>query len=236
MDVSPRQMVSVATAMIPFLEHDDANRALMGSNMQRQSVPLLKSEAPLVGTGMEFRAAVDAGDVVTSAKDGVVEEVSSDAITVMNDDGTRTTYRMAKFRRSNQGTCINQRPIVSEGQRLASRCRDRRRSVHRPGRDGSGPQPARGVHAVGRPQLRRRDHLVASVSCKTTCSPRSTSKSTKSTHVTPSSARRRSPATSRTSAKKCSPTSTSAASSASAPTSSRVTFLSARSRPRARPN
>jgi DNA-directed RNA polymerase subunit beta len=118
MDVSPRQMVSVATAMIPFLEHDDANRALMGSNMQRQSVPLLKSEAPLVGTGMEFRAAVDAGDVVTSAKDGVVEEVSSDAITVMNDDGTRTTYRMAKFRRSNQGTCINQRPIVSEGQRL----------------------------------------------------------------------------------------------------------------------
>ncbi|HEY0869907.1 MAG TPA: DNA-directed RNA polymerase subunit beta, partial [Acidothermaceae bacterium] len=118
MDVSPRQMVSVATAMIPFLEHDDANRALMGSNMQRQSVPLLKSEAPLVGTGMEFRAAVDAGDVVTSAKDGVVEEVSSDAITVMNDDGTRTTYRMAKFRRSNQGTCINQRPIVSEGQRV----------------------------------------------------------------------------------------------------------------------
>ena len=120
MDVSPRQMVSVATAMIPFLEHDDANRALMGSNMQRQSVPLLKSEAPLVGTGMEFRAAVDAGDVVTSAKDGVVEEVSSDAITVMNDDGTRTTYRMAKFRRSNQGTCINQRPIVSEGQRLVA--------------------------------------------------------------------------------------------------------------------
>jgi DNA-directed RNA polymerase subunit beta len=118
MDVSPRQMVSVATAMIPFLEHDDANRALMGSNMQRQSVPLLKSEAPLVGTGMEFRAAVDAGDVVTSAKSGVVEEVSSDSITVMNDDGTRTTYRMSKFRRSNQGTCINQRPIVSEGQRL----------------------------------------------------------------------------------------------------------------------
>jgi DNA-directed RNA polymerase subunit beta len=118
MDVSPRQMVSVATAMIPFLEHDDANRALMGSNMQRQSVPLLKSEAPLVGTGMEFRAAVDAGDVVTSGKSGVVEEVSSDSITVMNDDGTRTTYRMSKFRRSNQGTCINQRPIVSEGQRL----------------------------------------------------------------------------------------------------------------------
>jgi DNA-directed RNA polymerase subunit beta len=118
MDVSPRQMVSVATAMIPFLEHDDANRALMGSNMQRQSVPLLKAEAPLVGTGMEFRAAVDAGDVTTSEKAGVVEEVSSDAVTVMADDGTRQTYRMAKFRRSNQGTCINQRPIVDEGQRV----------------------------------------------------------------------------------------------------------------------
>ncbi|WP_169952480.1 DNA-directed RNA polymerase subunit beta, partial [Microbispora sp. H11081] len=101
-DVSPRQMVSVATAMIPFLEHDDANRALMGSNMQRQSVPLLKSEAPLVGTGMEYRAATDAGDVITAEKAGVVEEVSADYITIMNDDGTRTTYRVAKFKRSNQ--------------------------------------------------------------------------------------------------------------------------------------
>jgi DNA-directed RNA polymerase subunit beta len=118
MDVSPRQMVSVATAMIPFLEHDDANRALMGSNMQRQSVPLLRSEAPLVGTGMEYRAATDAGDVITADKAGVVEEVSADYITVMNDDGTRTTYRVAKFKRSNQGTCFNQKPIVDEGQRV----------------------------------------------------------------------------------------------------------------------
>ena len=118
MDVSARQMVSVATAMIPFLEHDDANRALMGSNMQRQSVPLLKSEAPLVGTGMEYRAATDAGDVITAEKDGVVEEVSADYITVMNDDGTRTTYRVAKFKRSNQGTCFNQKPIVKEGDRV----------------------------------------------------------------------------------------------------------------------
>ncbi|MFD0655885.1 DNA-directed RNA polymerase subunit beta [Thermocatellispora tengchongensis] len=117
-DVSPRQMVSVATAMIPFLEHDDANRALMGSNMQRQSVPLLKSEAPLVGTGMEYRAATDAGDVITAEKAGVVEEVSADYITVMNDDGTRTTYRVAKFKRSNQGTCFNQKPIVDEGDRI----------------------------------------------------------------------------------------------------------------------
>jgi DNA-directed RNA polymerase subunit beta len=118
MDVSPRQMVSVATAMIPFLEHDDANRALMGSNMQRQSVPLLKAEAPLVGTGMEFRAAVDAGDVVVAEQAGTVEEVSADYVTVANEDGTRRTYRMAKFRRSNQGTCINQKPIVEEGQRI----------------------------------------------------------------------------------------------------------------------
>ncbi|HSP36578.1 MAG TPA: DNA-directed RNA polymerase subunit beta [Frankiaceae bacterium] len=118
MDVSPRQMVSVATAMIPFLEHDDANRALMGSNMQRQSVPLLRSEAPLVGTGMEARAAKDAGDVVVCEQDGVVEELSADFLTVMHDDGTRRTYRLAKFRRSNQGTCINQRPIVDEGDRV----------------------------------------------------------------------------------------------------------------------
>lgn len=118
MDVSPRQMVSVATAMIPFLEHDDANRALMGANMQRQAVPLVRSESPLVGTGMELRAAIDAGDVIISSKAGVVEEVLADYITVMADDGTRDTFRMRKFARSNQGTCANQRPIVDEGQRV----------------------------------------------------------------------------------------------------------------------
>ncbi|HVE25445.1 MAG TPA: DNA-directed RNA polymerase subunit beta, partial [Sporichthya sp.] len=118
MDVSPRQMVSVATAMIPFLEHDDANRALMGSNMQRQSVPLLRAESPLVGTGQEYRAAKDAGDVVVATKPGVVAEVSADYIQVMEDEGTYTTYRLAKFRRSNQGTCINQKPIVAEGDRV----------------------------------------------------------------------------------------------------------------------
>ncbi|HKR51159.1 MAG TPA: DNA-directed RNA polymerase subunit beta [Pseudonocardiaceae bacterium] len=118
MDVSPRQMVSVATAMIPFVEHDDANRALMGANMQRQAVPLLRSEAPLVGTGMELRAAVDAGDVVVADKAGVVEELCADYVTVMADDGSRQTYRMHKFHRSNQGTCINQRPVVAEGDRV----------------------------------------------------------------------------------------------------------------------
>ncbi|QUH05210.1 DNA-directed RNA polymerase subunit beta [Saccharopolyspora erythraea] len=118
MDVSPRQMVSAATAMIPFLEHDDANRALMGANMQRQAVPLLRSEAPLVGTGMELRAAVDAGDVVTAEKAGVIEELCADYVTVMADDGTRRTYRLQKFSRSNHGTCTNQKPIVNEGDRV----------------------------------------------------------------------------------------------------------------------
>ncbi len=117
-DVSPRQICSVATAMIPFLEHDDANRALMGSNMMRQAVPLLRSEAPLVGTGMEHRAAVDAGDVIVAEQAGIVEELSADYVTVMHDDGTRRTYRLSKFRRSNQGTCINQKPILAEGQRV----------------------------------------------------------------------------------------------------------------------
>jgi DNA-directed RNA polymerase subunit beta len=118
MDVSPRQMVSVATAMIPFLEHDDANRALMGANMQRQAVPLLRSESPLVGTGMELRAAVDAGDVVVAEKAGLVEELCADFITVMADDASRRTYRLHKFRRSNQGTCTNQKPVVAEGDRV----------------------------------------------------------------------------------------------------------------------
>ena len=118
MDVSPRQLWSVATAMIPFLEHDDANRALMGSNMQRQAVPLLRAEAPLVGTGMEFRAAYDAGDVIKALKAGVVSEVSADSVTIANDEGGYDTYRLEKFHRSNQGTCFNQKPIVSDGERV----------------------------------------------------------------------------------------------------------------------
>ena len=118
MDVSPRQMVSVATAMIPFLEHDDANRALMGANMQRQAVPLVKAEAPLVGTGMEYRAAVDAGDVVVAELAGVVEDMCADYITVVQDDGHRRTYLLHKFRRSNAGSCVNQKPVVFEGDRV----------------------------------------------------------------------------------------------------------------------
>jgi DNA-directed RNA polymerase subunit beta len=118
MDVSPRQMVSVATALIPFLEHDDASRALMGANMQRQAVPLIRNESPFVGTGMEYRGAVDAGDVTVAAKAGVVTSVSADIIDIANDDGTYSSYRLAKFRRSNQATCINQRPLVTGGDRV----------------------------------------------------------------------------------------------------------------------
>ncbi len=119
MDVSPKQLVSVAAALIPFLEHDDANRALMGANMQRQAVPLLRAEAPLIGTGMEFRAAVDAGDVILAEEAGVVEDVSGDDILVRERGGSLRAYRLAKFRRSNQGTCINQKPIVQAGDKVA---------------------------------------------------------------------------------------------------------------------
>ncbi|WP_151526037.1 DNA-directed RNA polymerase subunit beta [Serinicoccus kebangsaanensis] len=115
MDVSARQMVSAATAMIPFLEHDDANRALMGANMQRQAVPLVRAEAPLVGTGMEHRAALDSGDVVRAAKAGAVQEVSADLVTVANDDGTYQSYKINKFTRSNQGNCYNQQVRVDVG-------------------------------------------------------------------------------------------------------------------------
>src|ERR671916_2370640 len=115
---------TATSPMIAFVEHDDANRALMGANMQRQAVPLLRSEAPLVGTGMELRAAVDAGDVVVAEKAGVVEDSTADYVTVMADDGTRQTYRLLKFRRSNQGTSINQTPVVDEGQRVEVGARD----------------------------------------------------------------------------------------------------------------
>ncbi|TMB56802.1 MAG: DNA-directed RNA polymerase subunit beta [Chloroflexi bacterium] len=120
MDVSPKQIVSVATAMIPFLEHDDANRALMGSNMMRQSVPLLQPEAPVVGTGVEYRAAFDSQQVVVASAAGTVVSVTSAEIQVERDEGDlRDTYKLKKFLRSNQGTCINQRPIVDVGDRVA---------------------------------------------------------------------------------------------------------------------
>ena len=121
MDVSPKQLVSVAAALIPFLEHDDANRALMGANMQRQAVPLLRAEAPLVGTGIEFRAAVDAGDVVLADEAGTVEDVSAEAIVVKEKTGKLRTYDLIKFRRTNQGTNFNQKPVVDIGDKVAAR-------------------------------------------------------------------------------------------------------------------
>ena len=119
MDVSPKQIVSVSASCIPFLEHDDANRALMGANMQRQAVPLLSPQAPIVGTGLEFRAATDAGDVVVAEQDGTIEEVTAERIVIAAKTGQeRHIYRLEKFRRSNQSTCMNQRPLVSEGQKV----------------------------------------------------------------------------------------------------------------------
>jgi DNA-directed RNA polymerase subunit beta len=117
-DVAPLQTVSVATALIPFLEHDDANRALMGANMQRQAVPLLRSQAPYVGTGMEFRAATDTGDVLLARNAGTVERVVASKITVRRENGEVDEYRLRKFARSNQGTCVNQRPLVTEGEEI----------------------------------------------------------------------------------------------------------------------
>lgn len=118
MDVSPRQIVSVATALIPFLEHDDANRALMGANMQRQAVPLLRAEAPYIGTGIEARAAIDAAEIVIATKLGVVSEVTGDRIVTYRRGTSNTVYPLLKFRRSNQDTCINQRPLVRVGDKV----------------------------------------------------------------------------------------------------------------------
>lgn len=118
MDISPKMVVSVATAMIPFLENDDANRALMGSNMQRQAVPLLKTESPIVGTGMEYKAGVDSGVAVISKDDGIVTHISADCVIVKENNGGIRKYALTKFKRSNQGTCVNQRPIVEKGEKI----------------------------------------------------------------------------------------------------------------------
>ncbi len=120
MDVSPKQMVSVATALIPFLENDDANRALMGSNMQRQAVPLLVTDSPVVGTGMEYKTAKDSGICIIAKNPGIVERVSADEIVIRNDNSQRDVYKLIKYQRSNQSTCLNQKPIVDLGQRVGA--------------------------------------------------------------------------------------------------------------------
>ncbi len=235
-DVSPRQMVSVATALIPFLEHDDANRALMGANMQRQAVPLIRSDSPLVGTGIEYRAAVDAGDVVVADKAGVVKEVSADLVETMNDDGTYSSLQAAA------SSAAPTRAPASTSARWSSRVtgsRPARRSptVRAPTRPRWRWAPTCSSRSCrGRATTTRTRSSSASGWCRRTSSPRSTSRSTRSTPATPSSAPRRSPGTSRTSPRRCWPTSTSAGSSASAPRSPPATSWSARSRPRARPS
>ena len=118
MDISPKQVVSIATAMIPFLENDDANRALMGANMQRQAVPLMRREAPIIGTGVEYRAAKDSGAVVVAKNSGIAERVTADEIVIKREDGNRDRYKLLKFKRSNHGTCINQTPIINKGEEV----------------------------------------------------------------------------------------------------------------------
>ena len=118
MDVSPKQLVSVATALIPFLENDDTNRALMGSNMQRQAVPLMITDSPIVGTGIEYRAAKDSGILVLAEDDGVIEKVTGDSITVKYNNGKTVVHKLRKFKRTNGGTCINQKPIVAKGEKV----------------------------------------------------------------------------------------------------------------------
>ena len=160
MDVSPKQLVSVAAALIPFLENDDANRALMGSNMQRQAVPLLRAEAPLVGTGMEETVARDSGVAIGARRSGVVDQVDATRIVIRATEDTKSDapgvdiYNMLKFQRSNQSTCITQRPLVKVGDVVAEGRHRRRRPVDGSGRAGAGPQRALRLHALAGLQLR----------------------------------------------------------------------------------
>ncbi len=163
MDVSPKQLVSVAAALIPFLENDDANRALMGSNMQRQAVPLVRAEAPFVGTGMEGVVARDSGAAIAARRTGSVDQVDATRIVIRATDEQDPTkpgvdiYRLMKFQRSNQNTCINQRPLVKVGDQVSQGRHHRRRSLDRSRRTRARPQRAGRVHAVERLQLRRFD-------------------------------------------------------------------------------
>ena len=237
-DVSPKQLVSVAASLIPFLENDDANRALMGSNMQRQAVPLLRAEAPFVGTGIEEIVARDSGAAITARRAGVIDQVDAMRIVVRatedvapGDPGV-DIYRLRKFQRSNQNTCINQRPLVKVGD-----------TVTRGEFIADGPSTDLGELALGKNVLvafmpwngynyEELDPRSPSGSSRTTSSPRSTSRSSRSPPATPSSGRRRSPATSPTSARRRCATSTRRASSTSAPRSARPTSWWARSPPR----
>ncbi len=227
MDVSPKQLVSVAASLIPFLENDDANRALMGSNMQRQAVPLLRAEAPYVGTGMEHVTARDSGAVVLCKRSGVVDSVDSERIIVRVEGGGARRPAVARSGRrylsAHQVQALQPEhlhqpeadrgsgPAGEEGRRAG------RRSLHRHGRTGARPQRAGGVHALARVQLRRRHRGVARSWSRKTTTLRSTSRSSKSKRATPSWVPRKSRATFRTSPKRSCAIWTKAASSASAP-------------------
>jgi len=150
-DVSPKQLVSVATSLIPFLENDDTNRALMGSNMQRQAVPLVCPESPIVGTGMEYRVAYDSGVMVINKKDGIVKKVTASEIVILNDDGTEDKYNLQKFERSNQGTCINQKPLVHKGDKVkGSKYNEQGEIIERGSVLADGPSTNNGELALGR--------------------------------------------------------------------------------------
>ena len=177
MDVSPKMVVSVATSMIPFLENDDANRALMGSNMQRQAVPLLVTEQPIVATGMEYKAACDSGVCVLAKHDGVVEHVDADKDHPAHRQEHTERYDMIKFMRSNQGTCVNQRPIVVQGRAGQGRTGAGRRPRHQERRDQSGQERPDRLHDLGGLQLRGRGPHQRESWCGRTCTPRSTSRS-----------------------------------------------------------
>jgi len=197
MDVSPEQIWSVATAMIPFLEHDDANRALMGSNMQRQAVPLLKTDAPLIGTGMERRAAIDTGDVVLAKEGGTVDFVDATRIVVTSEEGP-DEYELQKYMRSNQGTLIHQKPRVRAGETVLEG------DVLADGSSTDNGEMALGKNLMVAFMSWEATTSRTRSSCRTawsrtTSSPRSTSRSTRSTPARPSWATRRSRATSRTS-------------------------------------
>ena len=243
MDVSPKQLVSVAASLIPFLENDDANRALMGSNMQRQAVPLLRAEAPYVGTGMERVTARDSGAVRLCKRSGVIESVDSERIIVrvegnihegqMSREVGADIYQLTKFKRSNQNTCINQKPIVTwaNGSRRAT-CSPTVPAPKTANSRSAATSWWRSCRGAGTTS-KTRSWSAKSWSRKTT-TPRSTSRSSKSRPATPSWVRKRSRATSRTSPRPSSATWTRAASSASAPRSSRATSWSARLRRRAK--
>ena len=237
MDVSPEQIWSVATAMIPFLEHDDANRALMGSNMQRQAVPLLKTEAPLIGTGMERRAAIDTGDVVLAEERGTVVSVDAEAIVVEHSPGGGKRRVPAPEVHALQPGHAD--PPEAAGRRPGRRSRRATSSPTAPRPTTARWRWARTCSSPscpGRATTSRTRSSCPTAWSRTTSSPRSTSRSTRSTPARPSWATRRSPATSRTARRSRCATSTTAASSASAPRSTPATCSSARSRPRARPS